>query len=70
MTLSELRALSVEELRAQVAEQRTLLVGLEMKRHARRLDKTSELGVAKKGLARALTILSQKTRTAEQGAQG
>ena len=68
MKSSELRKLSVEELRDKIAEQRGDLARLGMERHARRLDRTSDLGAAKKNLARALTVLSEKARTEGQGA--
>lgn len=67
MTASELRSLSVEKLRERVAEQREVVARLSMKRHARRLDKSSDLGDAKKDLARRLTILSEKIRSDEEG---
>lgn len=68
MKSSELRKLSVEELRAKIDEQRADLSRLGMERHARRLDRTSDLALAKKNLARALTVLSEKARTEGQGA--
>jgi ribosomal protein L29 len=55
-----LRGLSVEELRSRERELRETLARLHMKRHARRLEKPSELHAAKKDLARVLTELSQK----------
>ncbi len=68
MKSSELRNLSAEQLRDKVAEQREDLARLGMERHARRLDRTSDLGAAKKNLARVLTILGEKERGEEQGA--
>jgi ribosomal protein L29 len=55
-----LRGMSVEELRSRERELRETLARLHMKRHARRLEKPSELHAAKKDLARVLTALSQK----------
>jgi len=55
-----LREMSVEELKSREAELRETLARLHMKRHARRLEKPSELHAAKKDLARVLTELSQK----------
>jgi len=55
-----LRGLSVEELRGRERELRETLARLQMKRHARRLEKPSELHAAKKDLARVLTELSRK----------
>jgi len=52
--------MSVEELKSREAELRETLARLHMKRHARRLEKPSELHAAKKDLARVLTELSQK----------
>jgi large subunit ribosomal protein L29 len=69
MTLNELRSLSVQQLRDRAAEEREALARLSMKRHARRLDKSSDLGLAKKNLARVLTVLREKARTEEEGAR-
>ena len=69
MKLSDLRSLSVEQLRDKIDEQRADVVRLGMQRHARRLDRTSDLGVAKKSLARALTVLGEKARADKQGAE-
>lgn len=55
-----LRGMSVEELRNRERELRETLARLHMKRHARRLEKPSELHAAKRDLARVLTELSQK----------
>jgi ribosomal protein L29 len=69
MKLSELRGLSIEQLRDKVDEQRADVARLGMQRHARRLDRTSDLGAAKKMLARAITVLGEKARADEQGAE-
>jgi ribosomal protein L29 len=69
MENSELRSLSAEQLRNKISEQREDLARLGMARHARRLDRTSDLGTAKKNLARALTILNEKGRDEQQGAE-
>ena len=50
--------LSPDELRARERELRDTLARLHMKRHARRLEKPSELHTAKKDLARVLTALN------------
>ena len=49
---------SPDDLRARERELRETLARLQMKRHARRLDKPSELHAAKKDLARVLTALN------------
>jgi len=58
--------MTVGDLEKTEVEIREDLARLAMKRHARRLDKTSDLKTAKKDLARLLTVLRQK-RTAEAG---
>ena len=67
MKSNELQKLTVEQLNDKIAEQRGDVAKLGMERHARRLDRTSDLGLAKKNLARALTILGEKLRADEQG---
>lgn len=69
MKLDDLRRLSPEQLRDRIDEQRADVVRLGMQRHARRLDRSSDLGLAKKDLARALTVLGEKGRADEQGAE-
>lgn len=64
-----LRGMTIEELRGRERELRETLARLHMKRHARRLEKPSELLAAKKDLARVLTALSQK-RIAAAGDRG
>jgi large subunit ribosomal protein L29 len=56
----ELRTMTVDELNAKAGEVRIALARLSMKRHARRLDRTSDLKLTKKELARVLTMLRQK----------
>ena len=56
--------LSVEELRGKETELRETLARLHMKRHARRLEKPSELHAAKKDLARVLTAMNAKAGAA------
>ncbi len=60
MRVSDLRAMSDEELAAKVGDMREDLSRLDMKRHARRLDKSSDLVAAKHDLARALTVISER----------
>lgn len=60
MSIRDLRSMSDEELGAKVADIRENLSRLDMKRHARRLDKSSDLVAAKRNLARALTVVSER----------
>ena len=60
MRASELRAMSAEDLAAKAVELRRTVGDLNLKRYARRLDKSSELVIAKKDLARVLTVLREK----------
>ena len=69
MAGEKLQQLSVEELRTKELELRETLARLHMKRHARRLEKPSELHAAKKDLARVLTVMNAKKATA-RGARG
>jgi large subunit ribosomal protein L29 len=62
-----LKAMSVEELQGRERELRETLARLHMKRHARRLEKPSELHTAKKDLARVLTVLSEKRIATARG---
>lgn len=67
-TAKELRSMERDDLEARAAEARANLARLSMKRYARRLDKTSDLKVAKKDLARLLTVLRQKQSSEAGGA--
>lgn len=60
--LDELRGMPLGELEARESELRERLARLGMQRQARRLDKTADLGAAKKDLARVLTVLGEKRR--------
>ena len=64
MAAEKIQQLSIEELRAKELELREALARLHMKRHARRLEKPSELHAAKRDLARVLTAISAKKSTA------
>ena len=64
MPAKDLRGYSVGELESKERELREQLSRLVMKRHARRLDRSSDLDVTKRDLARVLTILGEKRRTA------
>ena len=60
MVTRELRSMSEAELKAKGEEMKRELGRLNMQRHARRLEKTSTLGKAKRDLARLLTVLEEK----------
>ncbi len=71
MEAEEIRAMTLEKLREKEGELRETVARLSMKRYANRLDKSHELGAAKKDLARVLTIIGEKQRAgAEGGAHG
>ena len=65
----ELRSLSAAELKEKEGELRVELSRLQMKRHARRLDKTSDLKAKKRELARLLTIVAEKRKVAAGGVE-
>ncbi|MFP6627338.1 MAG: 50S ribosomal protein L29 [Deltaproteobacteria bacterium] len=60
MLARELRSMSEAELKAKGEEMKREVGRLNMQRHARRLDKTTTLGKAKRDLARLLTVLEEK----------
>jgi ribosomal protein L29 len=62
-----IKQLSEEELVGRERDLRESLARLHMKRHARRLEKPSELRAAKKDLARVLTAQRQKRGGATSG---
>lgn len=62
MQANELRKLTPEDLAAKAKELREQVVRLTLKRNARRLDKPSELGAARRDLARVLTIQTEAAR--------
>jgi len=59
--------MSVGELEKRESDLRDSLARLTMKRHARRLDRTSDLELTRRDLARVLTILGEKRRAAGEG---
>ena len=65
MAIRELREMASDELGAEVAGMREALSRLEMQRHARRLDKSTELAAAKRELASALTVISERRLAAK-----
>ena len=67
MQADELRSLSIGELERRESDLRESLARLTMKRHARRLDRTSDLDLTKRDLARVLTVLGEKRRAAGEG---
>ena len=61
---ADLRAMSVEELRGQLVEQRQELMNARFKHAAAQLEKTSELKVMRKQVARIETVLNEKEQRA------
>jgi ribosomal protein L29 len=61
MSAEKVQRLSMDELRVRERELRETLARLHMKRHARRLEKPSELHAAKKDLARVLTAINAES---------
>jgi ribosomal protein L29 len=60
MLPDDVRKLNAGELAKKEGELRERVARLTMKRNARRLDKPSELVVARKDLARVLTVKNEK----------
>lgn len=60
----DLRALSVEDLRKKLTDQRQELMSARFKHAAAQLEKTSELKVMRKQVARIETILNEKEQRA------
>jgi len=56
MLASEIRAMSVAQREKRLGELRSELAALNMKRHAGRLEKSTELVQAKRDMARVLTV--------------
>ena len=61
---ADLRAMSVEELRGKLVEQRQELMSARFKHAAAQLEKTSELKVMRKHVARIETVLNEKEQRA------
>ena len=59
-TAAELRDMSVEELRAKLAEQREELMTPRFKHATAQLEKTSELKAMRRQVARISTVLTEK----------
>ena len=57
---ADLRAMSVEELRGKLVEQRQELMSARFKHAAAQLEKTSELKAMRKHVARIETVLNEK----------
>ena len=57
---ADLRAMSVEELRGKLVEQRQELMSARFKHAAAQLEKTSELKAMRKQVARIETVLNEK----------
>lgn len=60
VTAAELRDMSVEELRAKLAEQREELMTARFKHATAQLEKTSELKAMRRQVARISTVLTEK----------
>jgi ribosomal protein L29 len=60
MRAEAVRKLSAEELAAKEVALREEIARLGLKRHAHRLEKSADLGKAKKNLARVLTIAAER----------
>ncbi|QCC85078.1 50S ribosomal protein L29 [Desulfovibrio desulfuricans] len=60
----DLRSMSVEELRTVLTEQRQELMSARFKHAAAQLEKTSELKVMRKQVARIETVLNEKEQRA------
>ena len=60
MKAKELKELGVEELKAKLAEQRQELFNLRFQHATAQLEKTSAIPVARKNIARILTVLKEK----------
>ena len=61
-TAAELRDMSVEELRAKLAEQREELMTARFKHATAQLEKTSELKAMRRQVARISTVLTEKDK--------
>lgn len=57
---ADLRALSVEELRSKLAEQRKEVLDMRFRHATAQLEKTSELKSARRQVARIMTVLQEK----------
>ena len=64
MKAAELRDLPVDELTRKAAELRENVFNLRIRHAAGTLDSSADLGKQRRDLARVLTVLNQKTKTA------
>ncbi|MDR0816653.1 MAG: 50S ribosomal protein L29 [Desulfovibrio sp.] len=64
MPAGELRALNVDDLRSKLADQRRELMDARLKHAVAQLEKTSDLKVMRKQVARIETILNEKEQRA------
>jgi large subunit ribosomal protein L29 len=60
MKAKDLQKLSVEELNKALTESRQALFNLRFKHATAQLEKTSEIPVARRNIARIMTVLKQK----------
>lgn len=58
--VADLRAMSVEDLRAQLAKQQQEVFDMRFRHATAQLEKTSELKSAKRQVARIMTVLKEK----------
>ena len=65
MKASELRELTVEELRAKLTELKTELFNLRFQLAVNQLENSSRIGAVKKDIARVSTILRQRELSGE-----
>lgn len=70
MRAREFRELSDAELRARVSELRQELFNLRFQKARGQLANTARLRSARRDLARALTILAERTRSAGEAGKG
>lgn len=61
---SEIRELSVDELKSRAAELRENIFNLRIKHRTGALDSSADIGKARKDLARVLTVLTEKEQAA------
>ena len=66
MKASELRELTVEELRTKLTELKTELVNLRFQLAVNQLENTSRIGAVKKDIARVSTVIRQRELAGEE----
>jgi len=66
MKSSEIRELSIEELEKNLRTSRADMLNLRMRKQAGQIEKTHELRLKRRAIARHETILSQKKKQADK----